>query len=115
MRTREEYVKKTTCGIALLVGLGVVTVSSVVALAQDKEIHRVVTAIDKNNKSVTLFDSKVPLKIGGAGEGVANLWATEKAPADFSWDADRSAAKKSFAPSGRRHLSAHRRFSSGWA
>jgi hypothetical protein len=68
-------------------------------LAQDKEIHRVVTTLDKSNKSVVLFDSKVPLKIGGAGERVASLWVTEKGPADFSWDADRSEASKSFAPS----------------
>jgi mannose-6-phosphate isomerase-like protein (cupin superfamily) len=30
---------------------------------------------------------------------VASLWVTEKAPADFSWADDRSAARKSFAPS----------------
>jgi mannose-6-phosphate isomerase-like protein (cupin superfamily) len=90
---------RTTRGITLLVGLSMAALSAAAALAQDKEIHRVVTAIDKNNKSVALFDGKVPLKIGGAGEGVASLWVTEKAPADFSWADDRSAARKSFAPS----------------
>ncbi len=69
------------------------------ALAQDKDIHRVVTSLDENNKSIALFDGKVPLKIGGAGEGVASLWVTEKGPADFSWKADRADARKSFAPS----------------
>ena len=37
--------------------------------AQEKEVHRVVTAINKDNKSVALFDSKVPLKLGGGGRG----------------------------------------------
>jgi hypothetical protein len=73
--------------------------SAAPSLAQDKEIHRVVTTLDKSNKSVALFDGKVPLKIGGAGEGVASIRVTEKGPADFSWDADRSGARKGFAPS----------------
>jgi hypothetical protein len=97
--SREEYMKKATGSVALCVGLSVLALSAATALAQDKEIHRVVTAIDKNNKSVALFDGKVPLKIGGAGEGVAGVWVTEKALADFSWADDRSAARKSFAPS----------------
>ncbi len=90
---------RATRGVTLLVGLSMAALSAAAALAQEKEIHRVVTAIDKNNKSVALFDGKVPLKIGGAGEGVASLWVTEKAPADFSWADDRSAARKGFAPS----------------
>ena len=90
---------RATRGITLVVGLSMAALSAAAALAQEKEIYRVVTAIDKNNKSVALFDGKVPLKIGGAGEGVASLWVTEKAPADFSWADDRSAARKSFAPS----------------
>ena len=90
---------KATGGITLLVGLTMAAMSAVPALAQDKEIYRVVTTLDKSNKSVALFDGKVPLKIGGAGEGVASLWVTERGPADFSWDADRSGARKGFAPS----------------
>jgi mannose-6-phosphate isomerase-like protein (cupin superfamily) len=97
--TREEYMKKAIGGVALCVGLSMLALSAVTTFAQEKEIHRVVTAIDKDNKSVALFDGKVPLKIGGAGEGVANLWVTQKAPADFSWTDDRAAARKSFAPS----------------
>jgi mannose-6-phosphate isomerase-like protein (cupin superfamily) len=69
------------------------------ALAQEKEVHRVVTSLDDNNKSIALLDSKVPLKIGGAGEGVATMWVTEKAPADFFWKSDRADARRGFAPS----------------
>jgi len=76
--------KKATGGITLLVGLSMAALSAAPSLAQDKEIHRVVTTLDKNDRSVALFDGKVPLKIGGAGEGVASLWVTEKGPADFS-------------------------------
>jgi mannose-6-phosphate isomerase-like protein (cupin superfamily) len=86
-------------GITILVGLSMAALNAAPSLAQDKEIHRVVTTLDKSNKSVILFDSKIPLKIGGAAEGVASLWVTEKGPADFAWDADRSQARKSFAPS----------------
>jgi mannose-6-phosphate isomerase-like protein (cupin superfamily) len=91
--------RKGIGSVALCVGLSVLTLGAATALAQDKEIHRVVTAIDKDNKSVALFDGKVPLKTGGAGEGVAGVWVTEKGPADFSWTDDRAGARKSFAPS----------------
>jgi mannose-6-phosphate isomerase-like protein (cupin superfamily) len=91
--------QKATSRLALLVGLTVAVLSAAPSFAQDKEIHRVVTTLDKSNKSAALYDGKVPLKIGGAGEGVASLWVTEKAPADFSWDSDRAGARKSFAPS----------------
>ena len=40
----------------------------------------------------------MPLQKGGGGEAFATLWVTQKAPADFSWDADRSGQRKSFAP-----------------
>ncbi len=68
------------------------------ARAEEKQLHRVVTALDANNKSVALFNAMVPLKMGGAGEGVATVWVTQKAPADFSWNADRSAERKGFSP-----------------
>jgi len=91
--------QKATSRLALLVGLTVAVLSAAPSFAQDKEIHRVVTTLDKSNKSAALYDGKVPLKIGGAGEGVASLWVTEKGRADFSWDADRAGARKGFAPS----------------
>jgi mannose-6-phosphate isomerase-like protein (cupin superfamily) len=74
--------KSAVIGVTLCFTLGVGS-----ALAQDKDIHRVVTSLDENNKSIALF------------EGVAGLWVTEKGPADFSWKADRADARKSFAPS----------------
>jgi hypothetical protein len=91
--------KRTIGPIALLIGISIAALNATPSLAQDKEVHRVVTTLDKSNKSVILFDSKVPLKIGGAGEGVGSMWVTEKGPADFSWDTDRSQARKGFAPS----------------
>src|ERR1017187_7719974 len=86
--------------ITVLLGLGVAVLGGVAtpSKAQEKEVHRVVTTLDKNDKSVALFDSMVPLKVGAAGEGSATLWATEKGPADFSWNVDRSAAREGFGP-----------------
>ncbi len=66
--------------------------------AEEKEIHRVVTSLDANNKSTALYNTMVPLKMGGAGEGVATVWVTQKTPADFSWNADRSGERKGFTP-----------------
>ncbi len=66
--------------------------------AEEKEIHRVVTSLDANNKSTALYNTMVPLKMGGAGEGAATIWVTQKTPADFSWNADRSGERKGFTP-----------------
>ena len=88
--------KRSTGLVTLLVGLSVAALNPAPSFAQDNTIHRVVTTLDKSNKSSILFDSKVPLKIGGAGEGVASIWVTEKGPADFAWDTDRSAARKGY-------------------
>ena len=74
------------------------TAVATLAYAEEKQLHRVVTALDANNKSIALFNAMVPLKMGGAGEGVATIWVTQKAPADFSWNADRSAERKGFSP-----------------
>jgi mannose-6-phosphate isomerase-like protein (cupin superfamily) len=74
------------------------TAVATLGYAEEKQLHRVVTALDANNKSIALFNAMVPLKMGGAGEGVATIWVTQKAPADFSWNADRSAERKGFSP-----------------
>jgi hypothetical protein len=89
-------IKRITVPLGLSVAVigGVATSSQ----AQEKEIHRIVTTIDKSGKSAALFNGMVPLKIGGAGKGVATLWVTAKSPADFSWDKDRSGERKGFAP-----------------
>jgi hypothetical protein len=83
---------------ALSMTLGVTVLGAAVASAQAQEVHRVVTTINKDDKSAALFDGQVPLQKGGGGEGFATLWVTQKSPADFSWDADRSGQRKSFSP-----------------
>ena len=82
--------------VAVLSGLSVAFLGGVTtsSQAQEKEIHRVVTTIDKSGKSAALFNGMIPLKIGGAGEGVATVWVTAKGPADFSWDNDRAGRER---------------------
>ena len=48
------------------------------------DIRRVVTTLDANDRSTTLFDSNVPLLVGKSGNGSANLWVTNSSPAGFS-------------------------------
>jgi len=48
------------------------------------DIHRVVTGLDANNKSTTLFDSQVPLEVGKSGSPGAVLWVTDSYPLGFS-------------------------------
>jgi len=81
-----------------VLGLAALGAVATAGQAEEKEIHRVVTAIDSSNKSVALFNAMIPLKVGGAGEGVATVWVTQKAPADFSFSADRSGDRKGFSP-----------------
>lgn len=86
---------------ALAISLAIATALTVVAAAahsEEQQLRRVVTALDANNKSVALFNAMVPLKLGGAGEGVATIWVTQKSPADFSWNDDRSTERKGFSP-----------------
>jgi mannose-6-phosphate isomerase-like protein (cupin superfamily) len=52
--------------------------------ANASDIHRVVTTLDANNKSTTLFDSNVPLEVGKSGSPFAVLWITDSSPAGFS-------------------------------
>jgi mannose-6-phosphate isomerase-like protein (cupin superfamily) len=85
-------------GCAPALTFGAAVLGAAVASVQADEVHRVVTTINKDDKSAALFDGQVPLQKGGGGEGFATLWATQKAPADFSWDADRSGQRKSFSP-----------------
>jgi mannose-6-phosphate isomerase-like protein (cupin superfamily) len=48
------------------------------------DIHRVVTGLDANNKSTTLFDSRVTLEVGKSGNPGAVLWITDSYPLGFS-------------------------------
>src|ERR1700691_1404341 len=100
MGIREEKMRQSANGIAFSLAIGAAAIGAMAtaALAEEKEIHRVVTALDANNKSTALFNSMVPLEIGGAGEGAATVWVTQKAPADYSWNADRSGERKGFSP-----------------
>jgi mannose-6-phosphate isomerase-like protein (cupin superfamily) len=50
------------------------------------DIHRVVTGLDANNRSTTLFDSIMPLEVGKSGNPGAVLWTTDTSPAGFSQD-----------------------------
>jgi mannose-6-phosphate isomerase-like protein (cupin superfamily) len=92
--------RKSARGEAYSFALAIAVLGAVATAGQtqEKELHRVVTALDSNNKSVALFNSMVPLKLGGAGEGVATVWVTQKNPADFSFSADRSGERKGFGP-----------------
>jgi mannose-6-phosphate isomerase-like protein (cupin superfamily) len=92
--------RKSARGAAYSFALATAVLGAVASTgqAEEKELHRVITAIDSSNKSVALFNSMVPLKMGGAGEGVATIWVTQKNPADFSFSADRSGERKSFGP-----------------
>jgi mannose-6-phosphate isomerase-like protein (cupin superfamily) len=86
------------CVLSFTLGLAVLGAATASGQAQEKDVHRVVTTIDKDNKSVALFNGNVPLKMGGGGEGFATLWVTQKAPADFSWEGDRSGQRAAFSP-----------------
>jgi mannose-6-phosphate isomerase-like protein (cupin superfamily) len=48
------------------------------------DIRRIVTTLDANDRSTTLFDSNVPLLVRKSGNGSANLWVTNSSPAGFS-------------------------------
>jgi mannose-6-phosphate isomerase-like protein (cupin superfamily) len=52
--------------------------------ADATEIHRVVTGLDANDKSTTLFDSSVTLDVGKSGNPGAVLWVTNSYPLGFS-------------------------------
>jgi mannose-6-phosphate isomerase-like protein (cupin superfamily) len=56
--------------------------------SQASEIHRVVTTLDANNKSTTLADSEIPLKVSPSGNAGAVLWITNSGPAGFSLNED---------------------------
>jgi mannose-6-phosphate isomerase-like protein (cupin superfamily) len=67
---------KTLCLAASLTLVSVPAFSS--------EIRRVVTTLDNNNRSTTLFDSQVNLEAGKSGSPGAVLWITNSNPAGFS-------------------------------
>src|ERR1700722_18018964 len=54
------------------------------------EIRRVVTGLDGDNKSVVMFDSRLPLQSGPYGLQSTNLWITNTYPLGFSFKDDTS-------------------------
>ncbi len=56
------------------------------SVSSASDIHRVVTGLDANNKSIALFDSRVTLDVGKSGNPGAVLWITDSYPLGFSQD-----------------------------
>jgi len=48
------------------------------------DIHRVITGFGADNKSTTLFDSRLPLDVGKSGTAGAVLWITDSYPLGIS-------------------------------
>ena len=62
------------------------------------EIRRVVTGLDGDNKSVVMFDSRLPLQAGPYGLQSTNLWVTNTYPLGFSFKEDTSAISVGVSP-----------------
>jgi mannose-6-phosphate isomerase-like protein (cupin superfamily) len=69
-----------------------------VAAAQAADIRRVVTGLDANDKSVVMFDSRVPLQAGPLGLHATNLWVTNTYPLGFSFKQDTAATPVGISP-----------------
>jgi len=54
------------------------------SMSHATEIHRVVTGLDANDRSTTLFDSTETLNAGASGLPAKNLWITDSYPPGFS-------------------------------
>jgi mannose-6-phosphate isomerase-like protein (cupin superfamily) len=61
-------------------------------------VHRVVTGIDKDGKSVALFDGAVPLETLRSPNPAGEIWVTQAGPADFNWTEDRAKIKVALQP-----------------
>jgi hypothetical protein len=83
-------IRKTFCalGAMLLVSSG----------AGASDIRRVVTGLDANNKSVVMFDNRMPLQSGPLGLSATNLWVTSTYPLGFSFKDDTSAIPVGVSP-----------------
>jgi mannose-6-phosphate isomerase-like protein (cupin superfamily) len=73
-------IRKTICALAAILLGG--------STAGASEIRRVVTGLDANDKSVVMFDSRMPLQSGPYGLQAANLWVTNSFPLGFSFKDD---------------------------
>jgi len=61
-------------------------------------VHRVVTTIDKDGKSVALADEAMPLLSAHTPYPAGVVWVTQAAPADFNWTEDRGKIKVALQP-----------------
>jgi mannose-6-phosphate isomerase-like protein (cupin superfamily) len=64
------------------------------------QIRRIVTGHDQSGKAIVTIDGANPHKIVRPRTGTVNrlIWATDRAPADMSGDADRAATHVGIAP-----------------
>ena len=72
--------EKVLCALALTLSIG--------SVANASEIRRVVTTLDANDRSTTLQDGQVMLRLSESGNKSANLWLTNSSPPGFSFTAD---------------------------
>jgi hypothetical protein len=82
--------RRTIRSLAALLLIGSATEAS--------EIRRVVTGLDGDNKSVVMFDSRLPLRAGPYGLQSTNLWVTNTYPLGFSFKDDTSAIPVGISP-----------------
>jgi mannose-6-phosphate isomerase-like protein (cupin superfamily) len=82
--------QRTIPSLAALLLIGSATEAS--------EIRRVVTGLDGDNKSVVMFDSRLPLQAGPYGLQSTNLWVTSTYPLGFSFKEDTSAIPVGVSP-----------------
>jgi mannose-6-phosphate isomerase-like protein (cupin superfamily) len=83
-------IRKTICALAAILLGG--------STAGASEIRRVVTGLDANDKSVVIFDSRMPLQPGPYGLQAANLWVTNSFPLGFSFKDDTAAIPVGISP-----------------
>jgi mannose-6-phosphate isomerase-like protein (cupin superfamily) len=61
-------------------------------------VHRVVTTINKDGKSVALVDEALPLRSMRSPNPASEVWVTQAAPVDFNWAEDRGKIKVGLQP-----------------
>src|ERR1700740_2459206 len=83
-------IRNTICTLA-----GILLVAS---SADASDIRRVVTGLDANNRSVVMFDNRMPLQTGPYGLNATNLWVTNSYPLGFSFKDDTSAIPVGVSP-----------------
>ena len=71
---------------------------SMCSAAEASDIRRVVTGLDADNKTVVMFDSRLPLQAGPLGLRATNLWVTNSYPIGFSFKDDTSAIPVGISP-----------------